>query len=150
MLLGWVGQLTISGPVGAWGVAFALVIAIIAMVREAGWVALPILQCKRQTRSTWAYCFPRVVAAMLWGLDLGMTFTTYLTFSGVWLLATVAVLTSQPGMAAVLFAAYWLGRALSVWIAPWLMADASTTPRFLDAILGQYQLMQRIHAVGLA
>jgi hypothetical protein len=147
---GWVGQQGMPRPVGAGGVAFALFIAIIALGREIGWIELPVPQFKRQTRGSWAHCFPRAVAAMLWGLDLGLIFTTYLTFSGVWLLATIATISSQQGIASALFVMYWLGRASSVWLASRFMTDARATHQFLDAILGQYRSMQIVHAIGLA
>jgi len=83
-------------------------------------------------------------------LDTGLIFTTYLTFSGVWLLTVIAFFAGEPAFGAALFVLYWLGRALSIWITPLLMPAASATPQVMDAIGEQYRLFQCIHVVGLA
>jgi len=134
------------GELGLW---LAIAIALFAMARELGWVSYPIPQLKRQTKDVWARIFPRKVAAMLWGLDLGLTFTTRITFSGVWVLAIVTILIGKPAFGAALFVLYWLGRALSLWIAPLLMPDSSSTDWVQERIYGQYSLFRRIHAFGL-
>lgn len=56
----------------------------------------------------------------MWGLDIGLTFTTYLTFAGPWLLLIVAVASANPTFAAVLFGD-WIGRVLSLWLMPLLL-----------------------------
>ncbi|HKY53029.1 MAG TPA: hypothetical protein VJM08_01935, partial [Anaerolineales bacterium] len=55
----------------------------------------------------------------------------------------------EPTFGVALFALYWLGRAISVWIAPLLMLDASTTSDLLENIFKHYRLFRRIHIVGL-
>lgn len=148
--LGWLGRLFLPPHVGGFGLLIAIAVALIAMARELGWLALPLPQFKRQTKDFWAKVFPGTVAATLWGLDLGLIFTTYLTFSGVWLLVVIAILSGESMFGAALFALYWLGRALSVWIAPLLMPNAGATSQFLDRVYGQRHLFQRIHVLGLA
>jgi hypothetical protein len=135
-----------AGRLGVW---IAIAIATVAIAREARWISLPLPQLRRQTKQVWAILFPRTVAATLWGLDLGLIFTTRLTFSGVWLLAAVAFLNGEPVFGATLFGLYWLGRALSVWIAPLLMQDTASTPQLMDGIAGEYRLFRRVHVLGL-
>lgn len=139
----------LRADVGGPGVLIAIAVAVTAIAREVGWVSLPLPQLRRQTKQVWAILFPRRLAATLWGLDLGLTFTTRLTFSGVWLLAAVALLAGNPAYGATLFALYWLGRALSVWIAPLLMQDASATPQLMDRIAGEHHLFRQVHVGGL-
>lgn len=147
--LGWLGGLVFPQPVGRGGIVLALAVAVMAMARELGWIKFPLPQLRRQTRDIWAKIFPRPVAAGLWGLDLGLFFTTYFTFAGLWLLVVLAVLVGAPAFGAALFVVYWLGRALSVWIASWLLPSAGATAQFLDSIDGQYRLFQRLHVLGL-
>lgn len=135
-----------AGGLGIW---IAIAIATIVIAREARWISLPLPQLRRQTKQVWAILFPRTLAATLWGLDLGLIFITRLTFSGVWLLAVVALLTGEPAFGAALFGLYWLGRALSVWIAPLLMQDTASTPQLMDGIAGEYRLFRRVHVLGL-
>jgi hypothetical protein len=90
------------------------------------------------------------LAAALWGFDIGLVFTTWFKFSGVWLLVIITILVGEPTFGVVVFILYWLGRAISVWIAPLLMQDASTTSQLLDALNRQHLLFQQIHVLGLA
>ncbi len=148
--LGWLGRAVVPDPLAARGIPLALAVGAAAMARELGWVRVPLPQLRRQTRDVWGKVFPGVVAAVLWGLDLGLFFTTYFTFAGLWLLVMLGLLGRDAGLAAGLFVAYWLGRALSVWLVPLLMPDAGATPRLLEALAAQYGLFRRIHAAALA
>lgn len=148
--LGWLGGALLPGKPHAPEILVATAVATIAIAREIGWLAVPLPQLRRQTRSVWARVFPRTLAAALWGIDLGMGFTTWLTFSGAWLLAAVAVVFGAPGFGATLFFLYWLGRALPVWLGPLLLPDASATPRLLDEVAGHHRLFHRTQALGLA
>lgn len=149
-LLGWVGDALVRARIGVLAIAFALAVAAIALTRELGWVAFPLPQLRRQTRDLWAMAFPSTLAAALWGLDIGLVFTTRLTFAGVWLLATVAFFAGGGPYGALLFTLHWLGRALAVWLAPLVLPDAGATPRLLGAIAEERGLLRRLHALGLA
>lgn len=149
-LLGILGGWIVPARVGMLGILIAIAVALLALARELSWLAIPLPQRRRQTRDIWAKVFPSTWAAALWGFDLGLVFTTWFTFAGVWLLVIVAILIGSPQFGAALFTAYWLGRALSVWIAPMLLSDATATPQLLDEIVAQYRLFQRMHVVGLA
>lgn len=148
-LLGSLGELVSTIGFGEFGLWFAIAIALLAIARELGWVSFPIPQLKRQTKGIWARLFPRKIAAMLWGLDLGLTFTTRITFSGAWVLVIVAILVGRPSFGAALFVLYWVGRALSLWIALLLLPDSSSTDWVLERIYSQRSLFRRIHISGL-
>jgi hypothetical protein len=124
-------------------------IALIAIARELEWVRIPVPQLKRQTKRVWAVNFHGTVAAALWGLDLGLILTTWLTFSGVWLLVIVAILGKQATFGGMLFVSYWLGRALSVWIAPLLIEGASDVPKLLESTGAHYRLFKQVHVWSL-
>ena len=148
-LLGVLGKQLLIMRFGKQAILVALAIGLIAIARELGWLTFPLPQLRRQTKDVWGKLLPGMMAAVLWGLDLGLIFTTRLTFSGIWLLAVVAILVGEPTYGAMLFILYWLGRALSVWIVPFLMPNANATPWVLDGIYVHYRLFQRIHVLGL-
>jgi len=147
--LGLLGKLILPAPSGKPEILVVVVIASLIVGRELGWLPLPLPQLKRQTNDAWGKFLPSTVVAALWGMDIGLLFTTWLTFSGVWLLVIMAILTRGAIPGAILLALYWFGRTLSTWVAPWLMPDASATSQLIDAIRRQYWLFQRIHVVGI-
>lgn len=148
--LGWIGRLILPQSFSGGEIIIAIVVAFIALARELGWISFPLPQFRRQTRDIWAKLFPPTVAAALWGFDLGLIFTTYFTFSGIWLFVVIAIAFKQPSFGAALFLMYWVGRALSVWVAPLMMANATATPQLLDGIIEQQWLIRWIHVLGLA
>ena len=147
--LAWLGSL-LPPRAAVIATATAIVVALVAIARELGWARLPLPQSTRQTERNWGMVLPGAVAAALWGLDLGLTFTTRLTFSGAWFLAFTAAVVGKPLFGATLFFAYWAGRALSVWLAPFLLPSANATAWLLKGILERYRVFQGIHVVGLA
>lgn len=150
ILLGWAGNLLVPTTISAFGVWLALGVGVATMAREIGWLTFRLPQVRRQTSDVWSKMFSGSVAAALWGFDLGLIFTTWLTFSGVWLLLVVTLLSQSAAFGAALFLTYWIGRMLTVWIAPFLLKDANHTLQLMDAIEGQRRLFQRTHAFGLA
>lgn len=123
-------------------------VALIAAARELGWISVPLIQPRRQTREWWWKVYGRRVAALLWGLDLGLVFTTWFTFAGPWALAALAFTTANPGFGVAVFAAYWLGRALPIWAVP-LLLKRKTTMEMLDEISREYRNLQLTHAGAL-
>lgn len=67
------------------------------------------LTLPRQTRRQWWDLFGPRPAAFLWGLDLGLGFTTVRVGSLFWLVALVATALASPSAGAVIFAAYGFG-----------------------------------------
>jgi hypothetical protein len=147
--LGMGGALAL--PEGSWrfGAPILLALAAVMVARELGWISFRLPQPRRQTRDVWARFLDPTVTATLWGLDLGLFFTTQFTFSGMWLLALLPVLARDAGLGGALFLAYWLGRAVSVWVTPFLLESPAGTPRLLDELSGQHRLFQLVHVAGL-
>jgi hypothetical protein len=90
------------------------------------------------------------LTAGLWGLDLGLVFTTWITFAGPWFLAAVSLAGRDPWFGAAVFSAHWLGRACWVWLAPFLLPGPSAAPQVLDEIDEARPLFSLLHSVGLA
>lgn len=61
----------------------------------------------------------------MWGFHIGLGFATRLTFGGYWMLVAVVVALGEPLSGAAIMVAYWLGRTLPNWAAPWLLGDLS-------------------------
>lgn len=149
-VLGLLGGLLFPRLSTSWGLSLGLMVAAFLLAREAGWLRFSLPQLKRQTRDEWIKFFPPVVTASLWGFDLGLVFTTWLTFSGVWLLALMSILIGDPSFGATLFVSHWLGRSASVWIGPLLLRDAKATPELLTDINGSREVIQLAHIAGIA
>lgn len=135
--------------VGKVAILVAILVAIATMAREFRWIYFHLPQLRRQTKDIWAKTLPGTLAAALWGFDLGLIFTSRLTFSGVWLLTMVTVITGDSVFGVALFTLYWFGRALSVWIAYLLVPNANATSDLTAEIGKKGLLFQRIHAWGL-
>jgi hypothetical protein len=108
--------------------AICLLIALAVAARELDLIAIPLIQARRASNGTWVKLWGQPAAAILWGIDIGLYFTTWLTYAGAWWLAAVALLSGDPQLAAALFAAFWFGRTLPIWIGPWLLSSATITP----------------------
>lgn len=147
-VLGYVGAALGAGRTGAAGAIAALAVACLAASRELGWIRIPLPQARRQTAGGWMHRGSGV-AAVLWGLDLGLFATTWLTFAGAWLIPVLALLSGSAGFGAAVFGAYWIGRATSVWVGPMLLPTALDTPRLLDALMQHRRTAQLIHVGGL-
>jgi len=127
-----------------------VMVGIAALVRELVDNRIPLPQIRRQTNGSWARQFPSLVAAAGWGSDLGATFTTWLTFAGIWVLTVGLIFIGDPLYGSAAFVFYWLGRALSVWIAPFLLRNASGAPQLLSGLMQEARLLQFVHAAGIA
>lgn len=146
MTLGYIGEALNIGAAGVSGVVFVMVLALLAIARETRWTTLPLLEARRQTPRMWGSSLGLHAAAWLWGLDVGLFFTTWLTFAGVWLIPLLALLSGSPTFGIAVFAAYWAGRVLSVWLAPVLVTSATDAPRLMAALRVHYRTGQLVHA----
>jgi hypothetical protein len=131
------------------GLASTGLVAIALAAREAGWLSFTLPSARRQTRDVWGKSMSRLAAHVLWGADLGLAFTTRITFSGPLLPAALAVVGGRSDLGAAVFVVYWLGRALSVWIAPLLVAGANDIPEALDRIGDNGPEFRAMHVLAL-
>jgi hypothetical protein len=149
--LGALGRAVLPQDAGDTALVAVLGLTVLAAVRECGAAWIPLPQLRRQTSGAWGkrYGLGGVTVAALWGLDVGSVFSTWVTFAGVWVLAALAFSSQSALFAGGLFVAYWLGRSLSVWLAPLFAPDATSTPRVLTALESEERRLQLVHVAGL-
>ncbi|MEA2136582.1 MAG: hypothetical protein QOC68_4491 [Solirubrobacteraceae bacterium] len=110
------GLATLGGALGSGGTAAAVVaaaIAVAAAVGEARGTRI-VPQVRRQVPESWRRLLPVPLAAGLYGVLLGLGFTTFILTFAVWALAAVSVALGDPALGAVLGLAFGAGRALPV------------------------------------
>lgn len=114
-----------------------------------GWRIAP--QIRRQVPERWRWIMPLPIASSLYGLLLGLGFTTFVLSFAVWALAGISVAAGSPALGLVVGLAFGAGRALPVlWIAPRLGTPAGA--RALEALALEPRMwlgMRRLDAVGL-
>jgi hypothetical protein len=101
---------------GAGGRASYLVaaaIALLAAVLEARGTRI-VPQIRRQLPEHWRRVMPMPVAAALYGVLLGIGFTTFVLSFGVWALAGVSLAVGDPTLGLVLGVCFGVGRALPI------------------------------------
>lgn len=139
---GELARLSFGDPVV---VGVCLLLALGVAAHELGASSLPLPQATRASNGAWARRWGQPVASVLWGVDIGLFFTTWLTFAGAWWLVAAALASGDAVFAAGLFVAFWLGRALTVLLGPWLIPSATITP-WVEAAVGPLRAgFRRIH-----
>ena len=88
-------------------------VAVAAAIGEARGVRI-VPQVRRQVPESWRRILPVPLAAGLYGVLLGLGFTTFILTFAVWALAAVSVALGDPALGAVLGLAFGAGRALPV------------------------------------
>jgi hypothetical protein len=148
MILGMIGRpiarITAGNPRN---VVIAL-IALLLAAREWRWIKFPLPSLSRQTDQVWFYRLGFVRASAIWGLDIGFGFGTFVNYGGFYALVALAVLFGKPSYGALLMIAYWLGRALPVWLAPTIWNGHDSVVMF-ERILGSRELYQRMAGIAL-
>jgi hypothetical protein len=126
-----------------------VIVAGVCLLRELLLPTSRIPQLRRQTHGYWAKTLNPTTAAMLWGIDIGLVFTTWFTFSGVWFVVAVALFAGGSTQGAAILGAYWIGRSLSVWLAPLMALDAEHVPHTLSILGESRRSAQIIHSIAL-
>lgn len=121
-------------------------LALVLAARDAGWLRFPLPQRLRQTEKSWYHELGPVGASILWGLHIGVGLHTRIRYGGYWLLVLLALLGRDPVQGALLFAAYWLGRTLPVWLAPFL---GPAVDEELLELARDERIQSKVHALGL-
>jgi hypothetical protein len=130
-------------PVAAVGAALVLA------AREVGVVRFPLPERPLQTEKVWMHEFGPVGAATLWGLHLSLGFFTWINYGGFWVVTLLALGLGDPRYGIVLTGGHWLGKTLSVWVAPVLMRDSTDGDELLAVWGSRTALYRRVQAVGL-
>lgn len=136
-------------PKAAWQTWLLVGVAVLCAARELGVINWHLPEVRRQTRARWFMSGPSFLNPMMWALDVGLVFATWISFSGAWLLAVAVVLSGSPAFGAIVFAAYWIGRALPHWFEPRLQRHPRRTFEFSIYIAELYPQFRLIHALAL-
>lgn len=112
------GSLALLGDLlhGAGGRASYLVaaaIAVVASMLEARGARI-VPQIRRQLPEHWRRVMPMPVAAALYGVLLGVGFTTFVLSFGVWALAGVSLALGDPAVGLLIGGAFGVGRAIPI------------------------------------
>ena len=150
------GALALAGEAlhGAGGrIAYlvAAAIAVLAAVLEARGTRI-VPQIRRQLPEHWRRVMPMPVAAALYGVLLGLGFTTFVLSFGVWALAGISLAVGDPELGLLLGVAFGLGRALPV-VALAPLAGTPAGARATDVMAGSpavYLGVRRGDAAALA
>ncbi len=129
------------------GAALALAAAI------ADWRGVRIApQIRRQVPESWRWTMPLPLACALYGVLLGLGFTTFVLAFAVWALAGISFASGDPLLGVIVGVAFGVGRALPVlWMAPGLRHGAGA--KRLDEMAVEPRLwlgLRRLDALGLA
>ncbi len=126
--------------------AAAVAIALAASLGEARGVrVLP--QVRRQVPEHWRRIMPLPVAGALYGVLLGLGFTTFVLTLAVWALAGLAVALGDPLAGAAIGLAFGAGRALPVVaLAPWI--DGERGIRWAEMMAERPIVLRRLRLVG--
>ena len=147
--LGWIGLWLLPAGHDALRLAAICAFILTAVSRELGWLKVRMPDARRQTHPDLVRRMPFPVAWTIWGLHLGLTFTTWMTVPGPVVLGGIAIVGGQPAFAAVLFAAHWFGRTVPIWSSPAIYESASETSAVVAAAASQRGLLRVVHLVGL-
>lgn len=130
--------------------AMLLFSVIAALFLETGSAHIRLVQIRRQTHGGWSRRYGGRIAALLWGLDIGLIVTTWFTFAGVWVVLAAAFISRSMATGALLTSAYWFGRALSAWLGPIFIGSAADVPELITELSGQTRLFRLVNLATLA
>jgi hypothetical protein len=136
----------VSGLREGLGAALALAAAI------ADWRGIKIApQIRRQVPERWRWTMPLPLACGLYGILLGLGFTTFVLAFAVWALAGISFAAGDPALGVLIGLAFGAGRAAPVlWMAPALRGGWGA--RQLDGMAGEPRLwlgLRRLDALGV-
>jgi hypothetical protein len=121
-------------------------LALLAAVREAGLLRVPLPQVRRQVPERWRAELPLPVWSVGYGAGLGAGFLTFQPVATFWIACAAAVALARPLVAALCFAAYGAGRTLMAASARRGHADPTAA---VEALAGRRRLVVRANVVAL-
>ena len=145
---GWLGSLLPAGEMMRGALVVAALVGGLVALRESVARTWPMPQIRRQTPETLRVRYSAPVAAALWGFDLGLVFSTWLTFAGPWFVLAVALALGDPLAGAALFLGHWLARAAWLWLAPYLLTSARVGPEFSRQVTRTIGLFRTVQVVA--
>ncbi len=105
---------TLGAPWGDGGLWVVAGIAALYALRELAGVNIPLLDLDRQVPMWWRSFFSNDIAALLYGLGLGVGFVTYLSFGTLIAVAATALVSGSPGIGVLCLLPFGIARGLSV------------------------------------
>jgi hypothetical protein len=141
----------VHGAGGKVAYAIAAAIAVLAAVLEVRGTRI-VPQIRRQLPEHWRRVMPMPLAGALYGVLLGMGFTTFVLSFGVWALAAISFAVGEPLIGLILGVCFGIGRAIPVVaLAPLAGSPAGARATDLMALSpGVYLGMRRGDAAVLA
>lgn len=130
--LSWLGTSLHADHTTTYFVVVLVAISAYVAVREGFDVGLPLLEPRRKSNRNWSKLGQPAAAAM-WGIDVGMFFTTWMTYASAWWLVAIAVFAGETTLAMTFFGAYWIGRACLLAAGVWTVPNAKVTPWLPEA-----------------
>ncbi|TMK72862.1 MAG: hypothetical protein E6G48_06405 [Actinobacteria bacterium] len=103
-------------------------------------------QIRRQLPQGWRWTMPLPLASALYGILLGLGFTTFVLSFGVWALAGISVALGDPSAGLVIGAAFGIGRAIPV-IAVSPIVDTPLGIRCVE-VMAERPALYRIFRLG--
>jgi hypothetical protein len=107
------GLSALGAAIGAGAPAVAAVVALVAAAGEARGARI-VPQVRRQVPESWRRVLPLPLAAGLYGVLLGLGFTTFILSFAVWALAGISVALGDPALGLAIGLGFGAGRALPV------------------------------------
>jgi hypothetical protein len=147
--IGEVGRALGLGGRPALALAACLPVAVVLAARELGVVRFRLPERPLQTEKVWMHQFGAPGAATMWGLHLSLGFFTRVNYGGFWLLTVLALGAGSPGIGALLLGGHWLGKALSVWVAPLALRTSSDGSEVVGMWETDARHYRRVQALGL-
>jgi hypothetical protein len=150
------GGLAVVGKLldpGSGGVREALGAILALAAAIADWRGVRIApQIRRQVPERWRWTQPLPLACGLYGILLGLGFTTFVLAFAVWALAGISLATGDPAVGALIGVGFGVGRAVPVLLMAPSFRDAGGGALRLDAMAVEPRLwlgLRRLDAVGL-
>jgi hypothetical protein len=138
----------VGGALGADRAVYAAAaLALLAAAREAGLVRLPLPQPRRQVPERWRFELPLPVWATGYGAGLGAGFLTYQPLATFWVACAGALALARPLPAALCFALYGAGRALTL---VWPRRRGADATEAVERIVARRPALLRANVAGLA
>jgi hypothetical protein len=147
--LAFLGGLVGHEASGVRGGLAALIALAAALADWRGVTVAP--QIRRQVPERWRWTMPLSLACGLYGILLGLGFTTFVLTFAVWALAGISFAAGSPAVGLLIGVAFGVGRALPIlWMAPALRGGGGA--RRLDSMASEPRLwlgLRRLDALGL-
>lgn len=142
--------LALGAPWGAPGLSVVAAVAAVYAGRELLGIPVPLPDRKEQVPEWWRTFFGPNSAPFLYGLALGVGFLTYLRHGTLVAVAALAVISGDPGLAALILVPFGLARGLTVLLAaPGVSAEGiGSVMARLDA-LALSEVPRRVNGIAL-